>query len=253
VQVQLQGDKFLQLFEYLRELRPGGWRPHISFAGSEHIDKALRQGVGAVLWVVPARSSGLIVKKCLSEAGYSIAHLSRSAHGISRSFFGQLTLNKVIVNTETKYVSQRLLVDETENMRSMRLARDILLNGGILSVSMSGEGKQRVTVTILGGAINLATGAPNLALTTGAALLPVVTRSTRAGWFEVKIEPPIAPTSAVGRSEAIHDMAAQFARILERELKIQPASRVCLFVRIPGLRKATRSSRNELPPEKGVH
>jgi hypothetical protein len=192
------------------------------------------------------------VKKCLSEAGYSISHLSRSAHGISRSFFGQLTLNKVIVNSETKYVSRRLLVDEAENMRSMRLARDILMNGGILSVSMSGDGKQQVTLKVLGGEINLATGAPNLAFTTGAALLPVITRTNKAGWFEVKIEPPIASPSAAGRSVAIHHMAAQFARILERELKIQPASRVCLFVQIPGLRKATRSSRNELPPENGL-
>jgi lauroyl/myristoyl acyltransferase len=232
IQLRLQSDKILQLFEYLREMRPGGWSPNISLTGTEHIDQALRKGVGVVLWVVLARSSGLIAKRSLKEAGYSIGHLSRSTHGMSRSYYGRMVLNKIIVNSETKHLSRRLLVDEPENMRSMRLTKELLKSGGILSVSMSGFGKQRVTVKVLGIRVGLATGAPNLALRTGAVLLPVVTRPGEAGVFEVKVEPPIEPPAASNRSDAICHMAAQFARILERELQINPASGMCSLLRI---------------------
>jgi lauroyl/myristoyl acyltransferase len=232
IQVRLRSDKILQVCEYLREMRPGGWRPNISLSGKEYIDDALRQGIGVILWAVPARSSGLIVKRGLKEAGYSIAHLSRSFHGMSRSQYGRRVLNKIVVNSETKYLSHRVLVDETENIRAMRWASKFLKNGGILSISMSSLGRQRVRVKVLGSTITLATGAPNLALRTGAVLLPVVTRPGEAGVFEVKVEPPIeAPAALNNRSDAIYDMTAKFARILERELgEINPASPICWFV-----------------------
>jgi lauroyl/myristoyl acyltransferase len=144
-----------------------------------------------------------------------------------------MVLNKIIVDSETKYLSHRVLVDEAENIRSMRLVKEFLMNRGILSVSMSGFGKQLVTVTVLGGRVILASGAPNLALRTGAALLPVVTRPKGAGKFEVRIEAPIVPSVRSNRHEAINDMAAQFARLLERELvEINPASPICWYVKI---------------------
>ena len=233
LQLRLQGDKILQLFEYLREMRPGGWRPKLLLSGTEHIDNALRRGAGVVLWVVPARSSGLIVKKSLREAGYSIAHLSRSFHGISQTHYGRVVLNKIIVRSETRYLSHRVLVDEEVNGRSLRWVKEFLKDGGILSVSMSGQGKQQVTVPVLGGSVDLATGAVNLALRTGAVLLPVVTRPGVAGAFEVRVEPPIEAPTASNRPDAINAMAEQFARILERELvEINPASRICWFVEI---------------------
>jgi hypothetical protein len=234
IQMRLRSDKILQLCEYLREMRPGGWRPNILLSGTEHIDDALRHGVGVILWVVPARCSGLIVKKSLKEAGYSIAHFSRSFHGMSHSLYGRMVLNKIIVNSESKYLSHRLLVDDEENMRSVRWARKFLESGGILSISMSRLGKQRVTAKVLGSSIDLATGAPNLALRTGAVLLPVVTRPGGAGVFEVKVEPPIGPPAALNnRAEAICHMTAKFARILEREVgEVNPASPICWFVGI---------------------
>jgi lauroyl/myristoyl acyltransferase len=142
-----------------------------------------------------------------------------------------LVLNRIIVRSETKYLTRRVLVDEEENKSSMRWVREFLKSGGILSVSMSGYGKQQVTAKVLGSSVDLATGAPNLALRTGAALLPVITRPGDPGVFEVKVEPPIEPIPELNRSDAIHQMTAQFARILERELvEFNPASRICSLV-----------------------
>jgi lauroyl/myristoyl acyltransferase len=183
--------------------------------------------------VVPARSSGLIVKRGLKEAGYSVAHLMVSTHGMSQSLYGRMVLNKIMVNSEMKYLARRLLTDESEVMRSMRWAKEYLARGGIISVSVSGHGKQHIAVNVLGSRMGLATGAPNLALRTGAALMPVVTRSCKPGVFEVRIEPPIESPAELNRSEAIHHMSAQFARILERELvEINPASRICSYVQM---------------------
>jgi lauroyl/myristoyl acyltransferase len=98
---------------------------------------------------------------------------------------------------------------------------------------MSAQGTQQVSVPVLGGRVDLATGAANLALRTGAALLPVVTRSRGAGVFEVRIEPPIEAPAASSRADRISAMAAQFGHILERELlEIDSASRICWLAEI---------------------
>ena len=42
---------YLETMQMLREHRPGGWRPPLDLEGASHVDAALNDGRGEVLWV----------------------------------------------------------------------------------------------------------------------------------------------------------------------------------------------------------
>jgi hypothetical protein len=95
-----------QHFQYLREHRPGGWRPCIRLIGREHIEKALEGGRGGILWVGPFLYSNLVVKKGLHQAGFAISHLSIYQHGPStrESKFGMRFVNPIWIETSGRQV-----------------------------------------------------------------------------------------------------------------------------------------------------
>jgi hypothetical protein len=90
--------------------------------------------------------------------------------------------------------------------------------------------QKRVAQPILNGKIDLATGSPNLALTTGAALLPVFIICKSPRLFEIIIESPLNLPEATSRHEAIELLLHMYAKLLESYL-----------VRYPYLFKAWKS------------
>lgn len=205
-------------FRYLREHRPGGWRSGIRLLGRDHIEKALEAGQGGILWVGPFLCSNLVVKKGLHQAGFAISHLSTHAHGpsASGSWFGLRFLNPIWIEVYERYLDERIIIPPGDKLGYIRRLERRLRENGLVSINCGPiRDQKRVEQPILNGRIQLATGAPSLALATGATLLPVFTIRRAPGDFEIIVEPPLDLPDVKNRHKAVELLIYKYAKLVE--------------------------------------
>jgi lauroyl/myristoyl acyltransferase len=208
--------------QVMKVLSARGWAPRIHLEGEEHLKHALAKGNGAVLWVAHFCFNTQVTKMALKAAGYRVAHLSRPEHGFSKSQFGIRHLNPLRWNAEISYLDKRIVIDRTNPGSSLREAKTMLADNRVVSITAGAwEGRRVVRGPLLGGRLALASGAPNLAHRTGAALLPVTTTRVGGKAFRVKIGEPL-PTGFQEKPEAIRAATAGFLTVLEMAVLESP-------------------------------
>lgn len=210
--------------QILREASPGGWRTPIDLTGAEHLDAALSAGAGAVLWVAHFCFNALAAKRALATAGHRAWHLSRPEHGFSKSRIGIATVNRIRVRAELGHLAGRIVIDRDKPMAATLAAQRVLKANGIVSVTAGAwEGQRLADVSLLGGRLELAVGAPGLARLSGATLLPAFTVREGDGRMRVIVEPPIPVTRDGDKEVALADAAQAFADRLDAYVRRYPA------------------------------
>lgn len=207
----------------LRGWRPGGWRPKMRVEGEEHLLQALSGGKGAVLWLAPFVFNSGPTKIALHERGHKVSHLSSLRHGFSETRFGVRVLNRIRCAPEDRYIAQRIVFDRNAPSTAMRRMMRALKAGEVVSiVAASTEGSEMVKGPIFGGRLPVAVGAPRLAGSTGAPLLPSFTiRDPKLG-FRVVIEAPIALDADRPADEACIAATTEFLRRSENWVRQYP-------------------------------
>lgn len=205
----LQAAVYELRLQNLRAWRPagargGGWMPRVTLSGAEHLDRALKAGRGAVLWVAHFAFNSNVTKIALAAHGHAVSHMSRPEHGFSKTRFGIAWLNPVRCIPEDRHLRQRIVFDRGNPAAAMRRMMATLGENGILSITAGAwEGSDLAEGAMLGGRLSIALGAPRLAARTGAALLPVFTVRDADGAFRVVVEAPVAlPANPPGRAAA---------------------------------------------------
>lgn len=200
----------------MRCYAPGGWSPRLRLEGQEHIERALAVGKGAVLWLAPMASKDLVAKMTLHQAGYRISHLSRFDHGFSYSLWGARLFNPLWTRIEERFLAERLVMSPAIQVSPLRLLVKRLRQNRLVSVAANHAGRRYPhEPPFLSGTIQLAGGAPSLAVSTGAALLPVFTVREPDGTFVTRIEPALVPVAKGDRAQEIDSLIAQFVHVLE--------------------------------------
>jgi lauroyl/myristoyl acyltransferase len=207
----------------LRAWRPGGWRPKMRLEGEEHLRQALGGGKGAVLWLAPFVFNSGPTKIVLHERGHKVSHLSSVRHGFSETRFGVRVLNRIRCIPEDRYLAQRIVFDRNAPSTAMRRMMRALKAGEVVSiVAASTEGSEFVKGPIFGGRLPVAVGAPRLAGSTGAPLLPAFTvRDPKLG-FRIVIEAPIAVDTNRPADENCAAATAEFLRRSESWVRQYP-------------------------------
>ena len=190
-----------------------GWQAPIELSGAHHVTNALAGGRGAVLWVAHFSFNSLAVKKAFHAAGFPVSHLSRPEHGFSKSRFGVSCLNPIRVRTELRYLDDRIVIDRAKPASAVNRAQRRLRANEIVSITAGAwEGARVATANVRGCALDLSTGAPGLALMTGAALLPVFTvRDPGTSRIDVIVGEPIAMDHDGNRDETLLKATQAFA------------------------------------------
>ncbi len=209
--------------QLLREYRPGGWRGRIELTGESHLTEALERGRGAVLWSCPFTHADLVVKTALARAGHSVNHLSARSRGFQPNHchpwtptrFGNRYLSRLRTSVEDRYLEERILMPRDGSLGYVRRLERILRGNEILSIRAGAFGHGTAEAPILGGHQTLATGAPSLAVATGAALLPVFLVRHGRGRFEVVIEPPMEAATGLTPRAACEDLIRRYTERLE--------------------------------------
>lgn len=181
--------------------------------GAEHLEMARAAGRGAVLWIAHFSFNALASKAALSNAGFSVYHISRPEHGFTKSRFGIRFLNPIRVKAELRHLSGRIVIDRERPSASMAEARRLLKENAFVSITAGAwEGQLVVKTAIAGGQIEIATGAPRLAQIADSPLIPVFTiHDDDLGKTRVIVEKPIALRGGVDRDAMIISAADEFA------------------------------------------
>jgi lauroyl/myristoyl acyltransferase len=209
--------------QVLRAHRPGAWHPAVDLAGAEHVHAALERGHGAILWISFFQYYTLISKIAPHRAGFQVSHLSHPRHGFSSSRFGVRVLNRLYTAIEDRYLRERVRLSIESPLPAMRALTRRLETNGVVSITAREAASQPAVVPFLSGVMLVATGAPDLAFRTGAALLPVHTVLGEDGRFRVVIEPSIAPAERDRDRRAFSEAAARaYAERLEGWVRRYP-------------------------------
>jgi lauroyl/myristoyl acyltransferase len=209
--------------QVMKVMSARGWAPEMRLEGEEHLKAALARGKGAILWVAHFCFNTQVTKMALKAGGYRVSHLSRPEHGFSKSQFGIRYLNPLRWNAELKYLDQRIIIDRAHPGGSLREAKAVLEDNRFVSITAGAwEGHHVARGPMLSSRFSLATGAPDLAQRSGAALLPVITtRIAGSKAFRVKIGAPLA-TEFEDKLEAIRAATAAFLAELEIAVQESP-------------------------------
>ncbi len=219
---QLAGEHVLSLLHLLRGYRPGGWAPAIRVDGVHHVETALAEGRGAVLWVGYTFGGDLIAKMAFRRSGLTVRHLSRPSHGFSATRFGVRFLNRVQTAIEDRYLESRILLDVDNPGPALAALGAYLDENGVVSITARRDAKRPIRMRFLDGWLNLAPGAPFLSARSGAPLLPVFAYRDRDGGFRVDILPPLTPSPDKPKPDALTEMAADYGPLLDRFVRRHP-------------------------------
>jgi lauroyl/myristoyl acyltransferase len=194
--------------------RPGRqWQPVIRSHGLKHLDAALARGAGAVLWISDFLYRPLIVPLALREAGFrGPVHLSRPEHGFSTSPFAVRVLNPLWCAVENRYLSERVVIENSDAAPALRVLRERLARNRIVSITVAETGRRTLDTRFLQGTLRVATGPVHLAHATGAPLLPVFAVRNREGAYEVTIGPAL-PIDEEGEPAYAAAVCAYAARL----------------------------------------
>jgi len=212
-----------QYIQVLKVRSPGGWWPTICLEGEDHLKTGLARGKGVILWAAHFCFNTLVTKMALKAAGYRVSHVSRPEHGFSKSRFGIRFLNPLRCNAELNYLDERIIIDRGQPGGALRSAKAVLDDNRIVSITAGAwEGHRVARGPLHNSLCTLATGAPDLAHRTGAALLPVVTtRMAASEAFRVRIGKPLA-TASKDNLEVVRTAAAGFLSELETSILEAP-------------------------------
>jgi len=200
----------------LRFYRPGGWRPRVRLQGREHLEQALQQGRGAILWVKPAAFADIMTKVACHEAGYDAYHLSRHTHGgFSVTRFGLRFLNPIRTRIERRNLAERVMIVPEDPRAATAQLSQRLSENKVVSITVGAAANRLTEVPFLNGSIPLAGGAANLALKADAPLLPVFTERRPDGSFVTTIEPPLQVPTEGAHSEKITAMLMGYPAVME--------------------------------------
>jgi lauroyl/myristoyl acyltransferase len=172
------------------------WEPPKKVIGIEHLQRALSQGRGAVLWVAPFVFSDVMTKMTLFRSGFAAVQLSSQEHGFSASRLGSRSLNAIWTSVEDRYISERVLITADKVLHG--LSRRLRTNEIVAITAVMSRGQRTATARFFSGRLRIAGGAPVLAKRSAAPLLPVFTVRDDTGTFVTTIESPLHTTVESG-------------------------------------------------------
>jgi lauroyl/myristoyl acyltransferase len=224
LEAKIFGGRIEEKLQFLREYRPGGWHPALHLDGAEHIRAAQQQGNGCILWVGPLFYSSLLAKKGLHEAGFEVMHLSRYYHGPSSSEFGRRFINTIEIGAENKYLAERPMMRTGKETRQLRTLVKALRANRIISIACTHYGRRTRPMPLFAGHLTVATGAPGLAISSGAPLLPVFVHRITPLDFKIIVDAPLRRPTSKHRTDAMARIIDEYGYRLEAAMADDPAA-----------------------------
>ncbi len=205
----------------LRQARIEGW---------EHLESALQQGKGAILWEASVFGSRNASKWILQDKGVQVHQVHERNHigweGLDRdapSWLRDRVIAPVFHRWMGRCVASIIWLPESESLAFTRvLLGRLKQNGVVCSTADGGWGQRLASIELLGRTRAFATGMPSLARLSGAPLLPLFCIPDRDGIPTLMIGPPIWAATGMDRQKALQSCVAQWVRLFEAHVRAHP-------------------------------
>jgi len=205
----------------LRGLHRSEWRVRIDLEGIGHVERALEQGRGAVLWFF-SLSDPVLMMRALSSNGVPLSHLSFEAHGCpGKSHFGVATVARLHRRTEDRYLRERVVMRDPRNPRHLKRLHKLLEANQVVTIRGDSPTTSPVPAKCLGIDYPFPGGAPSVAFRSRSPLLTGYVTRLGSAHYRVVIQEALA-VEKKDRRDFIRTAVAEYARRLERPLAANP-------------------------------
>jgi KDO2-lipid IV(A) lauroyltransferase len=202
----------------------------IEVHGRAHLNEALQDGKGVLLWESYSFGRRGLGKQILHEQGISV----HQVHG-ARHFSGFLNasspatwvqdhvIKSVLETLEKEYVSEIIYLTHSESLVFTRILFDRLRQNRIVCIQGDGIfGRKQIALPFLGTTAVFVSGVISLAKISGAAILPIFCFQEKDHQTRLVIEPPIRIETSAGREHTLEHGVTQYARLFESYIMKYP-------------------------------
>lgn len=187
--------------------------------GREHLDRALAAGRGVLLFQAHFGAFQMVMP-AIGYRDYRMNQISASAALWKNSSASNAPERMHTIKADYE---ERLPVQHISVASSLRPVFRALERNEIVGITVDGGGgKKTVRLPFLGRSANFQTGAPDLAVRTGAAIVPAFIVTEPGLRHRLTIHPPLLFDPAAGRDANRSEILRQFCCLLEQYVHHHP-------------------------------
>lgn len=203
---------------------------HANIVGTEHLDAALKQGRGVILWESSAYGKRVVGKHLLHANGFDVtqihAHLHAGGLGAGQRGMSRL-LERVILpyfdRRTRRIVRDVVYLDEAPALGYTRNLLQRLARNEILCVAIEGKvGQKHITLPFLNKPFPFATGMVNLSKMSGAPLIPLYCTPAPNNAFQLELGAPLTLPIGLERQEFAEAVLSQQVCELDARIRQHP-------------------------------
>ncbi|MBI5238701.1 MAG: lysophospholipid acyltransferase family protein [Deltaproteobacteria bacterium] len=184
----------------------------VKIEGRGHLDKALARGKGVLLFQAHFGAFQMTMP-AIGYSGYRMNQISASAAIWKDGNMPDVQKKMFDIKAKCEY---SLPVRHISVNATLRPLFNALKMNEIVGITVDGGGGKRIApITFLGREAYFQTGAAEIALNTGAEIVPAFITTGNGISHHLFIHPPIRPDTSLGREENIMKITREFAALLE--------------------------------------
>lgn len=204
--------------------RPDGQAAELR--GLEHLEKALANGKGVILWESNSFGKRVLAKRILHHHGVSVCQVHGQNHleGFhnSKSWMARNIIGPFFEDCEKPFVKEILYLP-TEDLSFNRTLLERLKGNSVLCIAADGrQGHKFIPMRLLGHSAFFSTGMVSLAKLSGATILPLFCIREHTEKAAVIIEAPIQIEANGDRERGLERSVRQYAGLLEFYIRRYP-------------------------------
>lgn len=198
-----------------------------TLSGLEHLEDALSQGKGAILWESSGFGERAAAQAILHARGYKVVQVHAWLHlggiGAGEPQEGWLlrhVIQPYFDHRERKWVSEIIYLPTDNSLAYTRILMEHLARNAVVCIAADGAmGQKHLDVPFLGHPHAFPTGIVSLAQLSGAPLMPMFCTPKQDGYL-LEIEPAFCFDGP--RSEQPREIITRYARMLQGRICLHP-------------------------------
>ena len=202
----------------------------LDIRGLEHLQSAMNNGKGAILWESSCFGRRLLAKQILHQHSFAVDQVHGENHiggfgqrGGPASWTRQHVIRRFFENCERPFVREILYLRRRSSPAFTKVLGERLKQNGIICISADARrGHKFIPVPFLGHTDFFPTGMVSLGKLTGAAILPLFCIQESGDTVRVIIESPIPIETDGDRERCLEQTIMRYASLLESYIKKYP-------------------------------